>query len=203
MLPDGATFIDLLRHGEAEGGARYRGSTDDPFTAEGWAQMWAAVREETGWDRVITSPLGRCADFARELARCRSIPLEVNEDLREMHFGTWEGRTAAALMERHPEALSRFWRDPLNHLPPGAEPLAQLRERTLRMWNSVIARYPHQHPLIITHGGPIRVLLGHLSGRALDPWWAIEVKHGSLYRTCIRTLGDGTLQAQVRDPITP
>ncbi|MGH8626386.1 MAG: hypothetical protein ACREYC_14335 [Gammaproteobacteria bacterium] len=46
MLPDGATFIDLRRHGEAEGGARYRGSTDDPLTAEGWAQMWAAVRED-------------------------------------------------------------------------------------------------------------------------------------------------------------
>ncbi|MGH8587449.1 MAG: histidine phosphatase family protein [Gammaproteobacteria bacterium] len=77
------------------------------------------------------SPLARCADFARALARRRSIPLEVNEDLREMHFGTWEGRTAAELMERYPEALSRFWRDPLNHPSPGAEPLARLRARTL------------------------------------------------------------------------
>jgi alpha-ribazole phosphatase len=136
VLTNGVTSIDLLRHGEAEGGARYRGSTDDPLTAEGWAQMWAAVRDDAGWDRVITSPLRRCADFARELARCRSIPLEANEDLREMHFGTWEGRTAAELMKAQPKALRRFWRNPLSHPPAGAEPLTELKARTLAAWRS-------------------------------------------------------------------
>jgi broad specificity phosphatase PhoE len=35
------TFVDLLRHGETEGGPRFRGSTDDALTPAGLAQMWA------------------------------------------------------------------------------------------------------------------------------------------------------------------
>jgi len=37
------TTIDLLRHGEPEGGVRYRGDgVDDPLSARAWKQMWAA-----------------------------------------------------------------------------------------------------------------------------------------------------------------
>ncbi|MGH8566487.1 MAG: histidine phosphatase family protein, partial [Gammaproteobacteria bacterium] len=87
MANQGTTVVGLLRHGEAEGGPRYRGSTDDPLTANGWMQMWMAVGTEFHWDRIVTSPLARCLDFARELSRRRSLPLEVNDDLRELHFG--------------------------------------------------------------------------------------------------------------------
>ncbi len=38
-----ATRIDLLRHGETQGGSRFRGRGDDPLTEQGWAQMWSAV----------------------------------------------------------------------------------------------------------------------------------------------------------------
>jgi hypothetical protein len=74
----GITYIDLLRHGEVEGGVRFRGSTDHPLTAEGWAQMWAAVGTDIHWDRIVTSPLTRCADFARALSRYRVQGVRLN-----------------------------------------------------------------------------------------------------------------------------
>ena len=41
-MPRGeSVYLDLLRHGETEGGTRYRGTTDDPLTAAGWEQMRA------------------------------------------------------------------------------------------------------------------------------------------------------------------
>ena len=61
--------IDLIRHGEPEGGRRYRGATDDPLTAAGWRQMEAAVAG-LSWQRIYSSPLVRCADFARHLIFC-------------------------------------------------------------------------------------------------------------------------------------
>jgi alpha-ribazole phosphatase len=193
----GITYIDLLRHGEVEGGVCFRGSTDHPLTAEGWAQMWTAVGNEVHWNRIVTSPLARCADFARALSRYRSILLEINEDLRELHFGAWEGRTVAELMAEHTEALTRFWQDPLNHPPPGAEPLAQLQARTLAAWNALIARYPSQHLLLITHGGPVRILLCHVLGKPLDRLLEIDVTHAALYRLCVRTDTDSSLQTQL------
>ncbi len=199
MEPPRFTCIDLLRHGEVEGGARFRGSTDDPLTAEGWAQMWAVVGTELHWNRIVTSPLGRCADFARTLARRRSIPLEIHENLRELHFGAWEGRTAAELMQDQPEALTGFWQDPLKHPPPGAEPLVQLQSRTLSLWNSLLARYPREHMLLITHGGPIRIFLCHVLGKPLNRLLEIDVTPAALYRLCVRPDTDGSLPTQASE----
>jgi alpha-ribazole phosphatase len=193
----GITYIDLLRHGEVEGGMCFRGSTDHTLTAEGWAQMWTAVGTELHWTHIVTSPLARCADFARALARYRSIPLEINENLRELHFGAWEGRTVAELMAEHSEALTRFCQDPLSHPPPDAEPLTQLQSRILTVWNSVLVRYPREHILLITHGGPVRILLCHVLGKPLDRLLEIDVTHAALYRLCVRTTTAGRPQAQL------
>ena len=54
------TQIDIIRHGEPEGGRRYRGhSIDDPLSKTGWQQMWNAIPENPPWDHIISSPLLR------------------------------------------------------------------------------------------------------------------------------------------------
>ncbi len=62
------TTVDLLRHGEPEGGNKYRGALDDPLSELGWAQMRAATGDRCPWQAIVSSPLRRCAAFARELA---------------------------------------------------------------------------------------------------------------------------------------
>ena len=43
-------IIDLIRHGEPQGGPRYRGDgIDDPLSDKGWRQMWDAVGEDAPW----------------------------------------------------------------------------------------------------------------------------------------------------------
>ncbi len=197
------TFVDLLRHGEVVGGARYRGSSDDPLTAEGWARMWAALPEDAHWDRMVSSPLARCAGFAHELSRRRSLPMELNQGLREMHFGAWEGRTAADLAAIDAEALTRFWQDPLTDTPPGAETLSQLEARTLGTLKAVITQYRHRRLLLITHGGPIRILLCQALGKPLEKSLRIEVRPASLHRLCVWTQGDGSIRVRLRDSGKP
>lgn len=79
------------------------------------------------WDLLVSSPLQRCRAFAEELAQRQGIELELENDLRELHFGAWEGRSAASLMDGHSEALGRFWADPYAFTPPGGEPLSSSR----------------------------------------------------------------------------
>lgn len=142
-------LIALLRHGETEGGARFRGSTDDPLSLAGWEQMRIAVGKEP-WQRIVASPLKRCAEFADGLAARLGIPLEIDDRLREMHFGGWEGKTAAELMESDGEALTRFWRDPASYTPPGAEPLRDFQVRVLAAWSDLRLGKPTTIPPLCT-----------------------------------------------------
>jgi alpha-ribazole phosphatase len=127
----------------------------------------------------------RCADFARVLAQRRSLPLHIDERLREIDFGTWESRSAAELMETEPNALARFWQDPWNNRPPSGEPLPQMRSRVLAAWHEIIAK--QRSVLLISHGGPIRVILCHLQGHPLDRLLEIDVPHAALHRLRVRT----------------
>jgi len=95
------TTIDLIRHGEPEGGSLYRGnSIDDPLSEKGWSQMWAAVEESLEWEKIITSPLRRCRTFAEALANKHDLSVEVDDRLREVGFGNWEGQNRSIFFVR-------------------------------------------------------------------------------------------------------
>lgn len=170
--------ISLLRHGATAAGQRYCGSTDPALSEDGWAQMWAAVQGRR-WDRILSSPLRRCSGFARQLAQKLGVTLSEEPRLREMHFGAWEGLSAAELMEQAPDALSRFFTNPLEYPPPGAEPLLQLQGRVLELWHELTGGAGSL--LLVTHGGPIRILLATFAARPLSELLQFEVGHAALF----------------------
>lgn len=187
-------FIDisLLRHGETEGGARYRGATDDALTASGREQMWAAVGADCRWDRIVSSPLTRCAEFARMLAQRHSLPLRIDPRLREMAFGAWEGRTATEIVRADAGALARFWKDPWRHGPPGGEPLSRVRARVFDAWRDVVGE--HGSTLVITHGGPIRLILCQVWGHPFERMLEIECPLASLRRVWVAVREPATME---------
>jgi len=181
MSPTRATRIDLLRHGETVSGPCYRGSIDDDLTPQGWAAMHDALDATCSWDRIVSSPLRRCADFARDLAQRLARPLEIDARLREICFGEWEGRTASELLTSDPEALSRFWQDPINHPPPGAEDVRALEARVRMAWDELIRRYSGEQVLVVTHGGPLRIILGRVKKLSLAESLRLEVPHARCF----------------------
>jgi alpha-ribazole phosphatase len=172
-------LVHLLRHGETCGGARYLGETDVALSAKGWQQMRAAVAGRS-WDLIVASPLERCAAFARALAEELGARLRQDADLREMSFGEWEGYTAAELLERDAQRLRRFWADPSLHCPPGGESLAELHARVVAAWQRIAGEHDGERVLIVSHGGPIRVLLALQSGTPLPALLSIDVPHAAL-----------------------
>lgn len=154
------TRIDLLRHGQCQGGEIFRGSTDVALTEAGWGQMRAQLDlySPGPWQRIISSPLQRCHEFARETAQRLTLPLTVESDLREMHFGDWEGQEHAHIWETDP--LLRLWgEDPEKYTPPGGEPLAVFAERVIAALTRLAQTHAGEHLLVVTHGGVIRLLL--------------------------------------------
>jgi broad specificity phosphatase PhoE len=176
-------FADLLRHGEPVGGGRFRSASDDPLTPAGASAMAAAVASAwtsagAGWDRVLSSPALRCAGFAADLARDLALPLEVWPDLAERGWGVWEGLAA----EQIPAAdLARFWADPAGFTPTGAEPLAEFHRRIRSAWGRVLTG-PARHPLVVTHGGAVRAILGAVLDLPDSALILIEVPYACLTR---------------------
>ncbi|MCK6187561.1 alpha-ribazole phosphatase family protein [Pseudomonas sp. EYE_354] len=184
--------LDLLRHGETEQGGGLRGSLDDALTAKGWAQMRDAVAEQGPWDRLISSPLQRCARFADELGARLKLPVSLEKDLQELHFGAWEGRSAAALMETDAEGLGLFWADPYGFTPPEGEPVSEFSERVLAAVSRLHQAYAGERVLLISHGGVMRLLLARARGLPREQLLNVEVGHGGLFS--LRVSADGVLQ---------
>lgn len=173
--------LDLLRHGETELGGGLRGSLDDALTANGWAQMRAAVVGQGPWDRLVSSPLQRCALFAQELAARLDLPVSLEPALQELHFGAWEGQSAAALMETDAEGLGLFWADPYGFTPPQGEPVMQFSERVLGAIAQLHQACAGQRVLLISHGGVMRLLLAKARGLPREQLLNVEVGHGALF----------------------
>ena len=169
----------LLRHGETEGGARYWGRMDVPLSSRGRQQMRAAVTGRS-WDLIVSSPLRRCATFAEALGEELGAPCWLEVDLREMSFGEWEGRSAAELMASDAERLRLFWADPSLHSPPGGESLGELHARVMEVWNGLVNLAAGRRILIVTHGGPIRVLKAAQAQISLSAVLSVDVPHAAL-----------------------
>jgi alpha-ribazole phosphatase len=189
--------LDLLRHGETVSGGGFRGRLDDELSTTGWTQLRAAVADKGPWQRIVSSPLRRCAGFAAELAEQQQLPLELEPDLRELDFGDWEGRTAAELMIEHSDELGRFWRDPYGYTPPGGEPLTAFESRILAAIERLTDRCAGERVLLITHAGVMRLLLAQARGLLRERLLEVEVGHGELFG--LRTgFADATLWLEER-----
>jgi broad specificity phosphatase PhoE len=171
-------IVELLRHGEVEGGARFRGQSDDPLTVLGFEQMRRATADDPGWTAVFSSPARRCQVFASRLAERLGLPVRVLPELGERAFGAWEGLAS----HRIPAAeLTRFWDDPVGYTPPGGEAFDAFRDRAMQAW-SVILDASDDHTLVVTHGGVIRVVLAELLAMPSEAALLIEVPPACMTR---------------------
>lgn len=185
-----STTIDLIRHGEPLGGKKYRGQLDDPLSETGWRQMWDAVGEFSGWHRLVTSPLSRCAAFAQALHEKWAIPLSQDPRLMEVGFGAWEGRTAEELQRADPGVVAAFRCDPLGSRPAGAEPLGDFYDRVSAAWDDLLAAHEGRHLLVVCHAGVIRMVLARVLGIPLANIYHIQVSTAGLTRIVAEGRGE-------------
>ncbi len=97
--------------------------------------------------------------------------------LRETNFGEWEGKTYDALKDND---NYRAWIDnPYENKPPKGESLLETKTRVL----NAVADLPNEERdyFIVSHGGPIRLLLTEFSPKQQD-FWSWIIPHGSVWQ---------------------
>ncbi len=157
------TRLLLLRHGQTELSVqrRYSGRGNPPLTALGREQAARAAKYlATRGDiaAVVTSPLDRARETADAAAQALGAPVRVLDGLIETDFGAWEGLTFAEAAQRDPELHARWLSDP--SVPaPGGESFDQVRERVEGVRRDIVALYPEQNVVVVSHVTPIKTLL--------------------------------------------
>ncbi|MCY4043762.1 MAG: histidine phosphatase family protein, partial [Cellvibrionales bacterium] len=153
------TTIDLLRHGQTEGGEIFRGRTDVALTQKGFDVMASAAErlksqpvssdyardEVSQWHQVISSPLIRCRAFAEFISSNEGLPMCIKEDLKEISFGDWDGKAFDDIRKHDEEAFSNYWRNPVVNSPPNAEPFTTFCQRVEQLVDELVSEYEGQH----------------------------------------------------------
>ncbi len=157
--------VTLVRHPEVA--VRWRGRcygvSDMGLSRAGRAAAAALVRSVAAEapDVVLWSGLRRTGMVAEPLARRTGAELVADPRWRERDFGTWEGRTWAAIYRETGSAMDGMITDPEGFRPGGGETTGELCRRIANAWRD---RPAATKLVILAHGGPIAALRALLAG---------------------------------------
>lgn len=167
--------IILVRHGQTKWNSegRVQGRTDIPLNARGMAQAEAVGEWLSGRkiDAVYASPLQRAHATAKAIADRQGLCVRPIDDMIEIDFGLWEGKTKRELAAEFPE----FWVDWSWHLDEQksammqAESAYMILERTKRAIDAVMDENAKDATaVIVSHTMPIKLLMADAMGIPLE-----------------------------------
>lgn len=122
---------------------------------------------------IISSPLSRCRLLAEALG-----PSQYDPRLMEMNFGDWELRSYDSI-ER--SLIDDWAAAPLAFRPPGGETAAEMAERAQAAAQEWIIRAQGMPLLIVSHGGPLRAIMGMLLQQPPAEWLGHRFDYATLY----------------------
>lgn len=178
------TRIYLVRHGETEWNAtrRIQGQLDIPLNARGREQVARVAAELASQPltAVYASDLCRARDTAAAVAATHQLPVQTDADLRELHFGEWQGLDLVQLEARYPEQFHRWRQNSLRQRPPGGETIAELQARAAAAFARIVAAHQGETVAVAAHGGPLKALVLHLLGAPLEAYPRLRLHNASL-----------------------
>ncbi|MFJ9938197.1 bifunctional RNase H/acid phosphatase [Streptomyces virginiae] len=181
-----ATFV-LLRHGETAltPQKRFSGSGgSDPELSPAGRRQAAAVAEALAArgtvQTVISSPLLRCRETAQAVADRLGLDVTVEQGLREVDFGAWEGLTFAEVQERFPDDLQAWLDSPKAAPTGGGESFAAATRRISATRDRLLAEHAGRTVLLVTHVTPVKILVRLALGAPPESLFRMELSAASL-----------------------
>ena len=164
---NGATKICVTRHGETDWNVAQilQGWIDVPLNELGRRQAYelADALADSGFSRIVSSPLRRASETAEIIADAwRLPPPTLHEGLKERYFGLIQGKPKSELSISHPglhQEITR--RNPACHFDEG-ESLDHFADRVLESLVDIARQNPTARILVITHGWVMDVITRHI-----------------------------------------
>jgi broad specificity phosphatase PhoE len=173
------TTVWLVRHGEAQlppGVAIGHG--DPPLSEKGRHQVAHLANSLAAepLQRVFSSDLVRARLTAERIAAVHGLTVHVCPELREIDFGRWEGRALRDLWIERPDEAQAWERD-LRCAPSGFGERFEALESRVAQFRRLLNGC--QVAAVVSHRGPLAVLLHQLLGISIEDAWQEPLNTGA------------------------
>ncbi len=188
--------IFLIRHGEVEGNSGERllfsGWNDVALTARGQRQAQAVANRmrSARLRAVYCSDLGRARRTAEPVAAFRGLEVQADAAWREVNYGAWAGLGETEIVAGWNDLWQQRKADAENVRAPGGESYADVWARLEPQWNAVVERHAAREEdfALVSHNGPIRVLLCHLLGMPVNNYRRLRINNAGVSRIEARSV---------------
>jgi alpha-ribazole phosphatase len=158
----------MVRHGQTEASRenRFSGSSDPPLTAAGeamahaFAQAYASLK----WEAIYSSPMRRARQSADPLGQLTGVQVVIEEGLKEMDYGEWEGLRHDDVKAQWPKDFEYWAANVASRGTPGGETAFQVAARAMRVVEAIRSRHRQGNVLIVSHKATLRVITCALLG---------------------------------------
>jgi len=197
------TVFHLLRHGEHNVQGRIcAGRMPGVVLSErGRAEAEGAARRlsDAGIAAIYASPMERTRETAEIVGRRLSLPVSILDDLAELDFGEWTGKTFDEV-RKDPRWPAWASHRSLSCIP-GGETMRAVQRRAVEALMEMRAAHPDEAVVVVSHGDVIRAALVFALGMPLDFYARIEVATASL--STVRIDPNGIRVIAVNERLAP
>jgi probable phosphoglycerate mutase len=128
------------------------------------AEAFARVYAPLTWDAIYTSPMLRTRQTAAPLCRLARVEPTIEDGLKEIAYGEWEGLKQDEVKQRWPEAFEYWADDVASRGTPGGETAFHVAARAMRVVEAVRSRHERGNVLMVSHKATLRVITCALLG---------------------------------------
>lgn len=103
-----------------------------------------------------------------KLLGARTDQIVFMDELREVHFGIWQGQMWEDIEAAHPEMVEAFRKAQPHYYVEGAETPSQIQTRGVEAMETLIRQHDgadkNANILVVSHGDIMKKILGHYAG---------------------------------------
>lgn len=158
------------------------GATNPPLDEGGLAQAQVVADALAGrpLSMILSSDMERALATARILAGPHRLIVQATPDLREIDFGSWEGRRLGELWSEDPPS-ARAWELDIRSAPSSfGETVADLERRVAHFWQRLQPLPRAGEIAIVGHRGSLATLSALISGRTLAEAFSMRFEPGGV-----------------------
>ena len=176
------TIFYLVRHGvTSHTGHRLSGRMPDIHLSDAGrseAEVAATSLAKVRLKSIYSSPIDRCIETARVIAKKHRLVVRTRKDLAEVEYGTWTNRSLKAVARTKLWSSVQKW--PSGTRFPEGESFVEIQARGVAVLEDLRIRHPKDRICVVSHGDVIRLVMAHYMGIHLDLFQRILVTPSSI-----------------------
>lgn len=185
------TEILFIRHGETDCNKKnlYYGHLNPGLNETGIWQLKNTRKKleklNEKIDIVFSSDLKRCRESLELLEIDKNIKTHFSEKLRELNFGTLEGKTYKEIERDFPRYVKEMQNNWRYFKAESGESLDDLQMRVSKKLNKIKTENQNKKILVVAHAGVIQSLISYYLFGNLDGYWQFKLDNGSITKMTV------------------